>query len=97
MILWVFIEFFGVKIVITDIYRYFFKNFRTSTHAPQSRFFSGKIGIFRFFGKKSVILPIFPLLFLLGADRKPIFRRSIGRKKRFFVPCIQYMIDDIFL
>ena len=23
MILWVFIEFFGVKIVITDIYRYF--------------------------------------------------------------------------
>ena len=62
MILWVFIKNFGVKIVITDIYRYFFRNFRTSARAPQSRFFSGKIGIFRFFGEKSVILPIFPLI-----------------------------------
>ena len=47
---WVFIEFFGVKIVITDIYRYFtdiyryftdiyryfFRNSCTSARAPQS-------------------------------------------------------------
>ena len=51
MILWVFMEFFGVKIVITDIlpifYRYFFRNSSTSMRAPQSQFFVGKIGIFR--------------------------------------------------
>ena len=56
MILWVFIEFFGVKIVITDIlpifYRYFFRNSSTCTRVPQLRFFGGKIGIFRFFNKK---------------------------------------------
>ena len=62
-------------------YRYFFINFSTSARAPQSRFFGEKIGIFRFFDEKSTILPIFPLLFLLGAGRKPIFRRYIGRKK----------------
>ena len=28
MILWVFIQFFGVKIIITDIYRYFTDNYR---------------------------------------------------------------------
>ena len=88
MILWVFIEFFGVKIVITDIYRYFtdifFRNSSTSACAPQSRFF----------GVKSAILPIFPLIdfplfFLLGANQKPIFRQYIGPKKRFFVPYSQ--------
>ena len=31
MILWVFIEFFGVKIVITDIYRYFTDIYRYFT------------------------------------------------------------------
>ena len=53
MILWVFIEFFGVKIGIIDIYRYlpifysyFFRNSSTSARAPQSRFFGGKIGDF---------------------------------------------------
>ena len=45
-------------------YRYFFKNSCTSARAPQSRFFGGKIGFFRFFGKKSAILPIFPRFFL---------------------------------
>ena len=41
--------------IFTDIYRYFiyilaifFRNFSTSAHAPQLRFFGGKIGIFRF-------------------------------------------------
>ena len=75
MILWVFIKIFGVKIVITDIYRYlsifyryFFRNFSTRARAPQSRFFGVKIGIF----------PNFPLIdfsyvFHHGADRKPIF------------------------
>ena len=46
MILWVFIEFFGVKMVITDIYRYLFKNSSTSARALQLRFFDGKIGDF---------------------------------------------------
>ena len=32
MILWVFIEFFGVKIVITDIYRYFTDIYRYFTN-----------------------------------------------------------------
>ena len=45
-------------------YRYFFKNSCTSARAPQSRFFSGKFGFFRFFGEKSAILPIFPRFFL---------------------------------
>ena len=91
MILWVFIEFFGIKIVITDIYRYFtdilpifsdifryfFRNSSTSTRVPQLRFFDGKIDFFRFFDEKSTILSIFPLFFLLGAGRKPIFQRYI--------------------
>ena len=45
-------------------YRYFFKNSCTSARAPQSRFFGGKIGFFRFFDEKSTILPIFPRFFL---------------------------------
>ena len=44
-------------------YRYFFRNSSTSARALQSRFFD----------EKSMILPIFPLLFLLNADHKPIF------------------------
>ena len=43
-------------------YLYFFRNSSTSACAPQLRFFGGKIGIFLFFGKKSTILPIFPLI-----------------------------------
>ena len=42
--------------------RYFFRNFSTSARAPQSRLFDGKISISRFFGEKSTILPIFPLI-----------------------------------
>ena len=34
MILWVFIEFFGVKIVITDIYRYFTHIYRYFSEIP---------------------------------------------------------------
>ena len=44
-------------------YRYlpiFFQKFLHKPRAPQSRFFGGKIGFFRFFGQKSAILPIFP-------------------------------------
>ena len=47
-------------------YRYFFKNSCTSARAPQSRFFGGKIGFFRFFGLKiddfTDFSPIFPLI-----------------------------------
>ena len=43
---------------------YFFRNFSTSARAPQSRVFDGKIGIFRFFGKKSTILSKFSRFFL---------------------------------
>ena len=64
--------------IFTDIYQYFtdilpifyrylpyfLKNSCTSARAPQSRFFGGKIGFFRFFGKKSAILPIFLRFFL---------------------------------
>ena len=87
----------------TDIYRYlpifdryFFRNSNTSTRAPQSRFFGGKIGIFRFFSQKLTILPIFPrfflllicpLFFLLGDDQKSIFQRYINQKNQFFCPC----------
>ena len=86
MILWVFIELFGVKIVITDIYRYFFKNSSTSARAPQSRFFGGKIGIFRFFGEKSAILPIFLRFFPdFSSDRFFLcFFFSVPAENRFF-------------
>ena len=98
MILWVFIKNFGVKIVITDIYRYlpifyrylpifcrylpifyryFFENSCTSVRVPQSQFFGGKIGFFRFFGEKSAILPIFSRFFLL-------FFFSVPAENRFF-------------
>ena len=50
----------------------------------QSRFFGRKAGIFRFFGENLAILLISPLLFLLGADRKLIFRRYISKKKTIF-------------
>ena len=57
-------------------YRYFFRNSSTSACAPQSRFFGRKIGIFLFFGEKSTILQIFPLInfFLCFFFSVPIFR-----------------------
>ena len=75
MILWVFIEFFGVQIVITDIYRYFtniylyftdifFRNSSTSARAPQSRFFGGKINFFSIFRRKIGDFTDFPRFFL---------------------------------
>ena len=45
MILWVFIEFFGVKIVITDIYRYFtniFTEIPAQAHVLHNRDFSAE-------------------------------------------------------
>ena len=74
---------------IFSIYRRFIADFCGDDARPRrvnhtSDFFGGKIGNFRFFGEKSAILPIFlqfflrsifPLLFLLDAGRKPIFRR----------------------
>ena len=74
-------------------YRYFFRNSSTSARAPQSRFFSGKIGIFRFFGEKSAILPIFPRFFLCFFFSVPAENRFFDdistEKKRFFVPWVQ--------
>ena len=50
----------GNFFILSAIYRRFFRPKRAcEAHAPQSQFFGGKIGIFRFFGKKSAILPIF--------------------------------------
>ena len=74
---------------IFSIYRRFIADFCGDDARPRrvkhtSDFFGEKIGNFRFFGEKSAILPIFPrfflrsifpLSFLLGASRKPIFRR----------------------
>ena len=78
MILWVFIEFFGVKIVISDIYRYFtnifFKNSSTNARAPQSRFFDRKIDDFTDFS------PIFPLI-----DFSSTFPSRCRRKTDFSV------------
>ena len=83
MILWVFIEFFGVKIVITDIYRYFTDIYRYFTDIFSEIPAQARMLHSRDFTDFS---PIFPLLFLLGAGRKPIFLRYIGRKNRFFCP-----------
>ena len=97
MILWVFIKNFGVKIGITDIYRYFtdiyryftdiyryfFKKFCTSARAPQSRFFGGKIGFFRFFGGKIGFFRFFGEKSVI----LPIFLRfffSVLAENRFF-------------
>ena len=76
------------KSSIFSIYRRFIADFCGDDARPRrvkhtSDFFDGKISNFRFFGEKSAILPIFPrfflrsifpLSFLLGAGRKPIFR-----------------------
>ena len=64
MILWVFIEFFGVKIVIIDIYRYFTDILPIFFHKFQYKHACSTVTIL------------------------PIFRRYIGRKKRFFVPLL---------
>ena len=68
MILWVFIEFFGVKIIITDIYRYFtdiFSEIPTQARVLHSRDFSVEKSVFfRLFGEKSTILSIFLRFFL---------------------------------
>ena len=60
----------------------------------KNRIFSGK---YRIFSEKSAIFAdffpiflqkIFPPENLFHHHRKPIFRRKIGRKNRFFCPCI---------
>ena len=56
MILWVFIEFFGVKIVITDIYRYFtdiFSGIPTQARVLHNRDFSMEKSVFSDFSTKN--------------------------------------------
>ena len=56
MILWVFIEFFEVKIVITDIYRYFidiFSEIPAQAHVLHSRDFSVEKSVFSKFSVKN--------------------------------------------
>ena len=89
----------------TDIYRYFFKNSCTSARAPQSRFFGGKIGFFQFFGKKSAILSIFPLIdfssdFSSRCRPKTDFSAKYRPKKpifRFLLVSTTELIQDLYL
>ena len=60
MILWVFIEFFGVKIVITDIYRYFtdilpifFQKFQHKRACSTVAIFSVEKSVFSYFSAKN--------------------------------------------
>ena len=56
MILWVFIEFFRVKIVITDIYRYFtdiFSEIPAQAHMLHNRDFSVEKSVFSDFSAKN--------------------------------------------
>ena len=53
MILWVFIEFFGVKIVITDIYRYFFSEIPAQARVLHSRDFLVEKSVFSDFSAKN--------------------------------------------
>ena len=76
MILWVFIKFFGVKIVITDIYRYFtdiyryftdiFSKISAQARVLHSRDFSVENRFFPIFRRKigdfTDFSPIFPLI-----------------------------------
>ena len=76
MILWVFIKFFGVKIVITDIYRYLpifyryftdiFSKIPAQAHVLHSRDFSVEKSVFPIFRRKigdfTDFSPIFPLI-----------------------------------
>ena len=74
----------------TNIYRYFidmFSEIPAQARVLHSHDFLMEKSIFlRFFGQKLAILPIFPLIDLLGAGQKPILRRYIGRKNDFLFP-----------
>ena len=67
--------FFSGKIGFFEKYRYFI---------GKNRYLSENIGIYR---KTAIfLLPIFPSQNRFQPNRKPIFRRKIGRKNRFLLP-----------
>ena len=76
--------------IFTDILPIFFQKFLHKRACSTVAIFRWKNRFFPIFRRKigdfTEFSPIFPLIFLLGAGRKPIFRRNIGRKNRFFVP-----------
>ena len=94
MILWVFIKNFGVKIVITYIYRNFsdiFSEIPVQAHVFHSRDFSvKKLVFFDLFSEKSAILSIFLLYFLCFFFSVPAENRFFNdistEKKQFFIP-----------
>ena len=88
--------------ILPIFYRYFidiFSKIPAQARVLYSRDFSVEKSVFSDFSAKNRrfyrFFPdfssgrFFPLIFLLCASRKPIFRRNIGRKNRFFVPCIK--------
>ena len=82
--------FYRYLLIFTDILPIFFQKFLHKRACSTVAIFRWKNRFFPIFRRKigdfTDISPIFPLIFLLGAGRKPIFRRNIGRKNRFFVP-----------
>ena len=102
MILWVVIEFFGVKIVITDILSiftdilliFFFRNSNTnsstSARAPQSRFFCGKIGDFIDFSSDR-----FFLCFFFSVPTENRFFDDISNEKKHDFLFLDYNISNI--
>ena len=82
MILWVFIKFFGVKIVITDIYRYFTDIYRyLPIFIDILLIFYRYLPIFyRYFFKNSCTSARAPQSRFFGGKNQffPIFRRKIG-------------------
>ena len=64
--------------IFTDILPIFFQKFLHKRACST-------VGIFRW---KNRVFPIFRLKIDDFTDFSPIFRRNIGRKNRFFVPCL---------
>ena len=102
MILWIFIEFFGVKIVITDIYRYFtdilpifFQKFQHKRSCSIVAIFRRKINYFIDFS------PIFPLINFFSAFSfryrlKTDFSMIYRQKKMIFCSTTNYLFYYIF-
>ena len=78
--------------IFTDILPIFFQKFLHKRACSTVSIFRWKNRFFPIFRRKigdfTDFSPIFPLIFLLCDGRKPIFWRNIGRKNRFFVPCV---------
>ena len=78
--------------IFTDILPIFFQKFMHKRACSTVAIFRWKNRFFPIFRRKigdfTDFSPIFPMICLLCTGRKPIFRRNIGRKNRFFVPCI---------